>query len=346
MKHMRAMKESSIKFLIRSIPLTFLLALFNSSTPGFALAYTSNIPSSTSSPYSTILDVQTAFDRPIFPGGERRIAIPSDVPGKEIVLPDFDVLFSQITALSPLCRQLVEGERDELRPGGFADVPLGKIRPGVDAPSRGLLSWKTVEYNERRLVFNVERLDNFLDRRAPLLRLRSRLRGEERGRGKKFSRLLTDYKLRSQWDPNCADVYEMYAPQDMADVERTMGGGLGQCIRFGVGYCRTKKNVVSPREQMTLCGVQEFSAGGAIVWGVELEDDQRHLFPPGKRLIRSRSHIFSTAIVPTVADAFDCEHVLQLEIGKFPEWLARPVLAEAGKSLFRFAEKFFDDTKA
>ena len=213
---------------------------------GVALAYTSNIPSSTSSPYSTILDVQTAFDRPIFPGGERRIAIPSDVPGKEIVLPDFDVLFSQITALSPLCRQLVEGERDELRPGGFADVPLGKIRPGVDAPSRGLLSWKTVEYNEMRLVFNVERLDNFLDRRAPLLRLRSRLRGEERGRGKKFSRLLTDYKLRSQWDPNCADVYEMYAPQDMADVERTMGGGLGQCIRFGVGYCRTKKNVASP----------------------------------------------------------------------------------------------------
>ena len=85
---------------------------------------------------------------------------------------------------------------------------------------------------------------------------------------------------------------------------------------------------------MTLCGVQEFSAGGAIVWGVELEDDQRHLFPPGKRLIRSRSHIFSTAIVPTVADAFDCEHVLQLEIGKFPEWLARPVLAEAGKASF------------
>ena len=102
------------------------------------------------------------------------------------------------------------------------------------------------------------------------------------------------------------------------------------------------QNVVSPREQLTLCGLQEFPGGASIVWGIELEDNQNDLFPPGERLIRSRSHIFSNAIIPTGDNTFDCEYGLCLEIGRFPEWLARAVLVTICRDLFKYAQKYYD----
>jgi len=100
------------------------------------------------------------------------------------------------------------------------------------------------------------------------------------------------------------------------------------------------QNVVSPREQLTLCGLQEFPGGASIVWGIELEDDQNYLFPPGERLIRSRSHIFSNAIIPTGDNTFDCEYALCLD--RFPEWLARPVVVTICRDLFKYAQKYYN----
>lgn len=114
---------------------------------------------------------------------------------------------------------------------------------------------------------------------------------------------------------------------------------------LSINAVQSSQNIVSPREQLTLCGLQEFPSGASIVWGIELEDGQNHLFPPGERLMRSRSHIFSNAIIPTGKDTFDCEYVLQLEIGKFPEWLARPVIITICRDLFRYAEKYYMPTE-
>ena len=80
------------------------------------------------------------------------------------------------------------------------------------------------------------------------------------------------------------------------------------------------------------------------MWGIELEDNQSYLFPPGERLIRSRSHIFSNAIIPTGDNTFDCEYALCLEIGRFPEWLARPVVVTICRDLFKYAQKYYNAT--
>ena len=76
---------------------------------------------------------------------------------------------------------------------------------------------------------------------TPLIRMRSRLRGPEHERGDRFSRLLTDQEFRVQWDPNCAEIYEMYLPDDISDIELVMEGKFGECRKFGLGYCRTKQ---------------------------------------------------------------------------------------------------------
>jgi len=272
------------------------------------------------------LGKEAAFATPVFPK-EKPLTIPTNETGVNLILPDFDVLFSRIAEISPLARQILEG-RDM---GGFRDLDI----------TPDLTIWKTVEKNEKRLVHEIDRIDNFEGTHTPLIRMRSRLKGPERDRGDRFSRLLTDQEFRMQWDPNCAEIYEMYLADDISDIDMVMERKFGKCQKFGLGYCRTKKNVVSPREQLTLCGLQEFPGGASIVWGIELEDDQNHLFPPGERLIRSRSHIFSNAIIPTGDNTFDCEYVLCLEIGGFPEWLARPVLVTICRDLFKYAQKYY-----
>lgn len=195
--------------------------------------------------------------------------------------------------------------------------------------------------HRKKLVHQISKIDNFQGKQAPLLRLRSNLRGPLQSRGFVFSQLLTDFDLRTKWDPNVAENYPLHEPLDMSMVDDAMMYRFGETRRFGVGYVRTKQTVVSPREQLTMCGVQEFPSGSSLVWGVEVEDDQNHLFPEGRRLLRSRSHLFSAALIPKGEEEFDVEYVIQIEVGKFPAWLTGPVVAETLKGLFRFSNTYF-----
>ena len=172
------------------------------------------------------LGKEAAFATPVFPK-ENPITIPTNVTGVNLILPDFDVLFSRIAEISPLAKQILEG-----RPfGGFRDLDM----------TPDSLVWKTVEKNEKRLVHEIDRIDNFEGTHTPLIRMRSRLRGPEHERGDRFSRLLTDQEFRVQWDPNCAEIYEMYLADDISDIELVMEGKFGECRKFGLGYCRTKQ---------------------------------------------------------------------------------------------------------
>ena len=187
---------------------------------------TNTINGDTLNPAWQSLGKEAAFAMPVFPK-EKPLRIPTNVTGVDLTLPDFDVLFSRIAEISPLARQILEG-RDL---GGFKDLD--------SIPDS--LSWKTVEKNEKRLVHEIDRIDNFEGTHTPLIRMRSRLKGPERNRGDRFSRLLTDEEFRVQWDPNCAEIYEMYLADDIADVDMVMEGKFGKCQKFGLGYCRTKK---------------------------------------------------------------------------------------------------------
>jgi hypothetical protein len=187
---------------------------------------TNDINGDTLSPDWQSLGKEAAFATPVFPK-EKPLRIPTNVTGVDLILPDFDVLFSRIAEISPLARQILEG-RDL---GGFNDLD--------STPDS--LSWKTVEKNDKRLVHEIDRIDNFEGTHTPLIRMRSRLKGPERKRGDRFSRLLTDEEFRIQWDPNCAEIYEMYLADDIADVDMVMEGKFGKCQKFGLGYCRTKK---------------------------------------------------------------------------------------------------------
>ena len=183
------------------------------------------------------LGAQCAFATPVFPK-EQPLTIPTNVTGVDLVLPDFDVLFSRIAEISPLAKQILEGSRMR----GFSDLDM--------VPDS--LQWKTVEKNTKRLVQEIDRIDNFEGHRTPLIRMRARLKGPEFERGKRFSSFLTDQDLRTKWDPNCALIHEMYLAEDIEDIDLVMGGSFGKCIRFGLGYCRTKQ----VRRKELVCDIQ------------------------------------------------------------------------------------------
>ena len=86
-----------------------------------------------------------------------------------------------------------------------------------------------------------------------------------------------------------------------------------------------------------------FPSGASVLWGIELEEDQNHLFPveQPRRQPRSTSHLFATTIIPTGVDTFDVEYLLQIEIGGFPDWLTGPIVVETVKKMFRFANGYF-----
>jgi len=148
--------------------------------------------------------------------------------------------------------------------------------------------------------------------------------------------------LRHKWDPT-SDLVETVYSADVKEVDKFLGNKYGETSMFGIGYVKSKQSVVSPREQLTLCGLQIFPSGASILWGIELEEDQNHLFPKvqTKRQPRSTSHLFSTTIIPTGNDTFDVEYVLQIEIGGFPGWLTGPIVIETVKKMFRFADEYF-----
>ena len=163
--------------------------------------------------------------------------------------------------------------------------------------------------------------------------------------GEKFSQFIMDLDERKKWDPQIEEVDEIYPIYDYEAANLAMGvGRYGDCSKLGIGFCQTKSNfVVDGREQLTLCGVQDFPCGSCIIWGTELEEWHNHLFPKDRvPRTRAKSHLFSVTLVPTGPNTFDAEYILQLEVGgKIPSFLTTPILVETVRSMFKYADKTF-----
>ena len=259
--------------------------------------------------------------------------ISSNEPDVKLKVPNFDSLFDEICKVSPLAKQAIT----EDKPGG-----INAIDDAAD-----VYKWKVTDSNPNRLVSHIDKIDNFQKKGCPLIRFRSSLTGPTDHFDKTaicFSELISVASLRQKYDPTNDIVDTIYYADNLKELQGIQGDKYGQITLFGIGYVKTKQSVVSPREQLTLCGIQYFPTSGAsIIWGIELEEDQNHLFPKEqiKRQPRSTSHIFSTTLVPTGENSFDVEYVLQLEVGGFPGWLTGPVVAETVKKMFSFADGYF-----
>jgi len=259
---------------------------------------------------------------------------PSKTEGVEIELPDFDELFGRIQQVSPLARQVMQNNGQTNEERGFDHV---------DDSWPSNLKWKNMEKNKRKTVHQIDRIENFQNLGSPILRFRSSLKGP--CVGECFASFIMNLEERQKWDPQIEQVREEYPIYDLDTANIAMGfGKFGDCSRLGVGYCQTKANLgITAREQLTLCGIQEFpSSGSTLIWGTEMESWHNHLLPEGDRHTRAKSHLFCTTLTPTGDDTFDVEYVLQLEIGgKMPTWLTTPIVTETVKSLFRHAESYF-----
>ncbi|KAL3774631.1 hypothetical protein ACHAW5_009574 [Stephanodiscus triporus] len=254
--------------------------------------------------------------------------IPADKPGVALKLPNYDVLFDEISKVSPLARQALS----ESNPLGIKAINN----------TSDVYKWKVMADSSCRLVSHIDKIDNFQKKGVPLVRFRSTLHGPVKKRAECFSELISVANLRHKWDPT-SDLVETVYSADVKEVDKFLGNKYGETSMFGIGYVKSKQSVVSPREQLTLCGLQIFPSGASILWGIELEEDQNHLFPKvqTKRQPRSTSHLFSTTIIPTGNDTFDVEYVLQIEIGGFPGWLTGPIVIETVKKMFSFADEYF-----
>jgi len=261
-----------------------------------------------------------SFKIPLFT--ETPKEVPSKVEGTKIALPNFEELFGRIQTVSPLARHLINGHD-----GGLEEMD-----------SEDVFDWKIIDKNKKGVC--IDKIDNFQSKNAPIIRFRASIEGPcipER-----FANLIMDCDARKKWDVSIAQVYEAYPIYDLDMANIILGPRLGDCSRLGVGYCQTKQSVVSPREQLTLCGIQDFKNGGSIIWGTEMEETENHLFPPGKRHVRARSHIFSTTLTPTGPNSFDVEYVLQLAIGgNIPVFMHAPVVTETVSQMFVYAKKYF-----
>ena len=254
--------------------------------------------------------------------------VPADRDGAQLKVPKFDVFFDELQKVSPLVKQALHEEN----PRGISAID--------DAAD--VYKWKHMERHPNKLISQVDKIDNFQGHGVPLIRVRSTLRGPSKQKGIYFSELISTAELRQKWDATNKIVDTIYNAADINDIKKFQGDEYGEPVLFGVGYVKTKQSVVSPREQMTLCGVQDFPSGASIVWGVELEEDQNHLFPKDqpKRMPRSTSHLFAMTLIPTGEETYDVEYVLQLDVGGLPGWLLGPVVTETVKKMFRFAEKY------
>lgn len=250
----------------------------------------------------------------------------------DIELPDTDLLFERIGMASPLAKLVMEGDAS----GGFEAIDdNAKVHPE--------LKWKKVEDNKRKTVHRIDRADSFQNVRTPLLRFRSSIKGP--CIGERFSNMLMDLEERKKWDDQVAKVEEMYPIEDLDAVNAMLGDQekYGTCTRLGVGYTQTKSGILSPREQLTLGGMQEYKNGATILWGTEMEDYHNHLLPEGQRHTRAKSHLFAATLAPTGPDSFDVEYLLQMEVGGgVPHFLSTPALTDAVRKLFHHAKTYFE----
>ena len=205
--------------------------------------------------------------------------------------------------------------------------------------------WKKVESNKKKMVHAIERIDNFQDLGPPLLRWRASMEGP--AHGEMFADFIMNAEKRQSWDPQIDVVSNLYPINDLDTANIAMGfGKYGDCSKLGVGYTKTKAHPIgiSPREQLTLCGIQNFHDGSSLIWGTELESWHDHLMPAGERLTRARSHLFSIALVPTGENSFDAEYSLQLDFGgSLPHWMTAPIVIDSVKGMFGIAQPFFNE---
>lgn len=256
---------------------------------------------------------------------------PSKTDGVEIEIPNFDELFNRIREVSPLADMACEGDT-----GSFEDADE---KYGSD------LKWKRVERKPRNTVFQIDKIDNFQGLGCPIVRFRATIQGP--CVGVKFARFIMDLEERAKWDPQIDQVDEIYPIYDVDAANIAMGWKYGDCKRLGIGYCQTKSNpIVDGREQLILCGIQDFSTtnNATVIWGTELEEWHNHLMPDCERHTRAKSHLFSTTLMPVSPTEFHVEYILQLEVGgKIPSFLTTPILVETVKQMFKYAKKTFAD---
>lgn len=285
---------------------------------------------------SSMITIGSGFTVPMF---QEQIAMqrtaPSKTDGVEIELPDFDELFRRIQLVSPLAKTVISGETNK---GGFS---ISETYP-CD------LKWKTIESKKKNIVHKIEKIEDFQGLGCPIVRFKSTMEGPLVG--EKFASLIMDLEERKKWDPQIEEVAEIYPIYDYEAANLAMGvGRYGDCSKLGIGFCQTKSNfVVDGREQLILCGIQDFPCGSCIIWGTELEEWHNHLFPEDRvPRTRAKSHLFSVALVPTGPNTFDAEYILQLEVGgKIPSFLTTPILVETVKSMFKYGDKVFRDKEA
>lgn len=263
--------------------------------------------------------------------------------GVAIEMPNFDELYYRISQVSPLASMALHEET----PGDFAIAdPLSSCSNNY--------KWKKIESNKNKLVHSIEKIDNFQNLGCPLLRFRSSFDASlhdlnlndlnlnnKKNNGHKFTDVLMKLEHRKQWDLTIEQMYEIYPIHDLKAANELIGSQYGECALLGVGYVQTKKNfVVSSREQLMVCGRQEFSNsnGSVLIWGTEMGDNQNHLLPDGERHTRARSHLFSTTLMPTGPKSFDVEYIVQLDSGgNIPVFLTTPVIIETIKKMFSHA---------
>jgi hypothetical protein len=213
------------------------------------------------------------------------------------------------------------------------------------------LKWKTVESNKRRTVHQIDKIDNFQGQKAPIIR--STLDGPCVNEcfakapsfvGECFANFDMDLEDRKKWDAQVEQVYEIYPINDLDWANIAMDfGRYGDCARLGVGYSQTKAAMgITPREQLTLYGIQDFPNGSWMIWGTEMEELRDHIMPEGPRHTRTKSHHFSTTLTPTSDGSFDVEYVLQLNVGgNILTFLTAPIVIDNVKTMFETVKAFF-----
>lgn len=190
------------------------------------------------------------------------------------ILPKLDDLFGRIQSVSPLAKWAIQNEQKKFGPSFDVEPtafnPHEVVYPGFESLSDEQ-QWKTIETNRRGPVTRIDRIDNFHGIEAPLLRFRGTLEGP--CGADLMTSLIMDLEQRSKWDIQIDDVFEAHTLHDLTAANAAMGFAYGDCYRLGVGYCRTKKNLgIDSREQLTACGINKFSDGSSMIWGVELDE--------------------------------------------------------------------------
>lgn len=282
--------------------------------------------------FSALLSPPPSPLHPVTYDADRETILTSQ-DGLDVGIPDLDTLFSTICQVSPAARQAIESL--DTNDNNSKWTRLARSEKATVGPS---LPWKSVQpYQPHRIVQQIEKIDNFQGHNAPLLRFRANIPGP--CLPDSFARFIMDVDERKRWDTQIDSVEQIIT---LPFYSRLAPGTARQ---LGVGHCVTKAGFgISPREQLTLCGVQDMENGSHMMWGTELPLSQNHLLPaePRSSCTRATSHVFAITLTPRDTRSFDVEYVLQLEIGgNIPPWLTTPIVIDSVRNMFRVADDFF-----